>query len=332
MRVKTVVFSSVLLMSLLSPGGACARPAGGLGNLDVYALMFDASGSLYAGTDGGVFRTQAGQGWSPVNTGLTNLHVRSLAKDGAGNIYAGTGAGVFKLSSGGAGWVSINTGPTMPTVSVRALLIDSAGNLYAGTSGGGVQKLPSPAPPGTWFPFSGGLNSQTFTTAVVNDFAVDGAGNIYAATDIGVAKLANKSATWVYSYPLVSKPSFLSLAIDSSGTLYAGSEWGGMLKTQTGSTSALTNWSFTTWTTVNAGLNNLYVGTLAFDTSGNLYAGTNFGVFKMASGSDTWSAVSAGLPGLKVRTLLLDSSDTVFAGAVGDGILRIPPTKWSTFN
>jgi ligand-binding sensor domain-containing protein len=218
------------------------------------------------------------------------------------------------------------------TVSVRALLIDSAGNLYAGTSGGGgIHKLPNMSPPSMWFPFSFGLNNAAQTTAV-NDFAVDGTGNIYAATNLGIAKLAYNGTTWVYAAPLTSKPNFLSLAIDSTGTLYVGSEWGGVLKTQTGSTIAVSNWGFTAWPTVNAGLTNLYVASLAFDTSGNLYAGTNYGVFKMASGSDTWSAVSAGLPGLKVRTLLLDSSDTLFAGAVGDGILRIPPTKWSTFN
>jgi ligand-binding sensor domain-containing protein len=56
-----------------------------------------AGNTLYAGTNGGVFKsTDDGNNWSAVNTGLSNTSIRALAVDGNNTLYAGTdGGGVF---------------------------------------------------------------------------------------------------------------------------------------------------------------------------------------------------------------------------------------------
>jgi len=57
--------------------------------------------TLYAGTDGGVYKsTDGGANWQAINTGLTNLGVNALAIDPRTptTLYAGTaGGGVFRL-------------------------------------------------------------------------------------------------------------------------------------------------------------------------------------------------------------------------------------------
>jgi hypothetical protein len=71
-----------------------------------YALAIDpaAPATLYAGTDGGVFKsTNGGASWRAASTGLTYITVRSLALDPATptTVYAGTNGGMFKSTNGG---------------------------------------------------------------------------------------------------------------------------------------------------------------------------------------------------------------------------------------
>jgi hypothetical protein len=70
--------------------------------LSVRAIVFSstAPGTLYIGTDAGVFRSlDSGDHWTAFNDGLTNLDVTSLAIDPTGQfLHAGTnGGGVFDI-------------------------------------------------------------------------------------------------------------------------------------------------------------------------------------------------------------------------------------------
>jgi len=133
----------------------------GLTNRYVRALAIDPQRptTLYAGTDGGVYKsTDGGASWRAINTtGLTNRNVWALAIDPQTptTLYAGTrGGGVYKSTDGGARWQAINTGLT--NLEVRALAIDpqTPTTLYAGTGSvvtgsGGVFRLvqaPGPTP------------------------------------------------------------------------------------------------------------------------------------------------------------------------------------------
>jgi len=123
----------------------------GLKGESINALAIDPATptTLYAGTDGGVFKSTNGGGhWSAVNAGLTNTNVRALAIDPVTptTLYAGTGRGVFKSTNGGGHWSAVNTGLT--NTDVRALAIDPATptTIYAGTNGGGVFAVSHPFP------------------------------------------------------------------------------------------------------------------------------------------------------------------------------------------
>ena len=77
----------------------------GLTDTSVYALAIDPKtpATLYAGTDGGVFKsTDGGMNWSAVNTGLTATGVHALAIDPQTptTLYAGTYGGVFFIQQG----------------------------------------------------------------------------------------------------------------------------------------------------------------------------------------------------------------------------------------
>ena len=62
-------------------------PLGGI----IYAFAINRNGEVFAGGDGGVFRsTDAGNSWITVNTGLMNSRVQALVINASGHIFAGT--------------------------------------------------------------------------------------------------------------------------------------------------------------------------------------------------------------------------------------------------
>ena len=101
---------SVLMILLLAAGLSGIAQAGTNvwtpigpegGTINTLAIDPTTPSTLYAGTNGGVFKsTDGGAHWGAVNTGLTNLTVLALAIDPAApnTIYAGTnGNSVFVL-------------------------------------------------------------------------------------------------------------------------------------------------------------------------------------------------------------------------------------------
>ncbi len=277
------------------------------GNVTALAIDPVLPSTVYAGTDGGVFRsTDGGATWAVANSGLTNPFVAALAIDPItpSTLYAGTGGGVFKSTDAAATWGTANVG--LPTTDVRALAIDPStpSTLYAGALFGGV--------------FIGGVFKSidagaTWGAALTDDFlfalAIDPStpSTLYAATARGVFKSTDAGATW----SITGLPSTAgSLAIDpiTPSRLYAGTGGGGVYK----STDA-----GATWRAANDGLTNTDVRALAIDpiTPSTLYAGTAGGVFKSTDEGATWS--NTGLP-TNVSALAIDpiTPSTVYAGGV----------------
>ena len=87
----------------------------------------------------GVYKSiDAGESWSPANTGLDNLDIRHLVVDPLDTrlVFAATGAGVFKSTDGAETWGPANQGIT--TADVRTIAISPANPnvLYAATAEG----------------------------------------------------------------------------------------------------------------------------------------------------------------------------------------------------
>lgn len=101
----------------------------------VNALVFD-GGTLYAGTQMGVFSSTNDLNWTALNSGLTTLDTRALAFKGP-DLFAGTwGGGVFRSMDRGTNWTPVNSGLTNKEIQSFAV---AGHNLFVGTSGeGGV--------------------------------------------------------------------------------------------------------------------------------------------------------------------------------------------------
>ena len=80
-----------------------------------------------------------------------------------------------------------------------------------------------------------------------------------------------------------------------------------------------------TWSTINTGLTNNSVRTLAIDptTPTTIYAGSMDGVFKSTDGGENWNAVNSGLTDTDVRVLVIDpmTPTILYIGTYGGGIV-----------
>jgi photosystem II stability/assembly factor-like uncharacterized protein len=141
----------------------------------------------------------------------------------------------------------------------------------------------------------------------------------YAGTaDGGFYRATNGGRTWTAINRGLSVGGFnaqiSALALDRTGTMYAGTLDDGVLQLNVSDLNFLSKWM-----PVNSGLTNLTVHALVITANpAALYAGTAGGVFKTTDGGQSWTAVNSGLGSTNVAALAIEPTPTtVYAGTAG---------------
>ena len=293
----------------------------GLSNLQIRAVVLDPKipTTLYAGTTGtGVFKsTDGGASWVPSSAGLTNPVVTALAIDTQTFtvLYAGThGSGVFRSLDGGASWFPANTGLSNAVVTSLAIDPQTPAILYAGTNGGrrlqehgwrgnvgpGEQRplqlarhqprrRPLRCPPSL-------CGDQRRRCLQEHESRRD----LVVSVNNGLVNLAVTA---------------LAINPQTSTTLYAGTNGGGVFRSTNGGGS---------WAPLNAGLSNQVVNALAVTVTGTcLHAGTSNGVFDFAILDDACSpappVTAAGFVNISTRGLVGTGDDVMIGGFIITG-------------
>ncbi|HBG04174.1 MAG: hypothetical protein A2075_16045 [Geobacteraceae bacterium GWC2_58_44] len=247
-------------------------------------------------------------------------------------IYAGSDGGVFKSSNGGASWSSASSGlryysnllSSNVEADVQSLAIDPNNSriIYAGrVDGYGIYKSTDG---GTlWSAANSGLLGDT------HSLAIDPADShtVYAGTTAGIFKSTNDGGSWSlvlqhiyngYNYG----PKVHSLAIDPTGqTIHAGSDRG-VFKSTDGGTS---------WSRVDSAPSNTNALAIDPTDSQSVYAGTDHGVFK-STPSFQLALVSSGTGSGSVTPMLTTGSGAVDWYAPGSSVtLTATPVSASSF-
>lgn len=252
--------------------------ATGLTNTSVWSLAFSSGGTgdtnLFAGTSGaGVFlSTNSGMSWAATSLpAYVYVFCLAISPNGRGsaNLFAGTsGGGVFLSTNNGVTWTAVNTGLTETWVTSLAV---SGTNLFAGTDSGGVFLSTNNGT--SWTESNTGLSADGF----VQSFAIfpNGTGDtsVFAGTDsAGVFLSTDNGRSWVNRGLINIR--IWSLAVSPNGTggasLFAGTSKGVFLSTNNGAS----------WTSVNTGLADTVVYSLAISGDKNLFAATDHGVWR----------------------------------------------------
>ena len=252
----------------------------------------------------------------------TENYIWAILPDGKGNVYLGTGDGgvIYKMDSNG------KMSPFFQTkeLEVTSLALDNKGNLYAGTAPNGIVFTITPDGKSSTF-FKA---QEKYITALVVDqaqsrilIATGGTGRIYTrtlamTTIFEAASSHHRSKDGAFFDPnlLFTSPEahLLSLAVDKSGNIYAGSAPDGIVYkiTPDGKSSVLYD---TPEPNVSA---------LATDSQGNVYAGTSSSgtVYRIAPDGTAKRLLGRASPG--ILSLQADASDAIY-GVSGNTVYKI---------
>ncbi|MCX6153669.1 MAG: hypothetical protein NT007_05885, partial [Candidatus Kapabacteria bacterium] len=294
--------------------------ASGLTNLNIKSIIKNASNHLLAATNGsGVFRsTNNGTSWVESNTGLWFRDVNALIKCNTGAIIAATnGGGFYNSTDGGISWRKSNAATSGSVIKLEfayQLAMQTDGSVFATTPNRGV--LYSVDNGLSWdeqdttnyINFNTNaiaFNKKRYTVAgtrtngvIYHDDLVYSAwaqsnmkqiapdaiirassGTLYAAFPMkGIYKSTNDATDWVKQSFGTYNSGIIGLTTYKNGIMFAGRDWGGaFISTDYGNT----------WTS--AGLNSYRAGFFAFDSSGNVLAATNKGLYKSTDKGTSWA-------------------------------------------
>jgi photosystem II stability/assembly factor-like uncharacterized protein len=305
-------------------------------------------GRLYAGTTGGVyFTTDQGDTWGALNSDLPIYYnnIRSLAFDSTGDMFAGSDSTVYKSTNFGASWVPLFT--PKPYAYINALAFAKNGNFLVGTirgfylstdKGGTWSYNPAPVDSPAWvstyaFDKQGNIFAGTGTDGVfrstddgnswvqletgpsinqISSISSDGGGDVYAVAVGGgyydpIICSTNEGGSWTLGAGLSDSsgiyPTIEAVASGKTGEVFAATNGEGLIV----STNRGKDWSHS------ASFPIATVFSLAADTDGFVYAGTDSGVYESTDEGATWHYI--GLYGDDdILSLGLDSAGDVFAG------------------
>ncbi len=216
-----------------------------------------------------------------------------------GDLFAGTlYDGVFRTTDWGDTWTAANTG--LMNLNVNCLSVDSNGCLYAGTYAGLFSSTDAGA---HWLEVSLGapgryVSSIAFGSSNIMYLAVwDAAeGGVYRSTDHG--------GSWTGINNGLTTTGVQSLATDSEGRLFAGTDIGVFRSVDAGE-----SWSW---------VSDVYYSTVmtksfAVSPAGYVFAATHRGIFRSTEAGTSWVCVA--LTDLICRAVAVNSLGHVFASS-----------------
>ena len=313
----------------------------GLESSRIYSLAIGPSGTRYAGTPGGIFRSTEAGVWSLLPGSPANVTALAPDPSDPDTLYTGTYHlsqwGLHKTSDGGQHFERLGTTP----VGVRQIAVDPAhpSTLYVG---GDHPKVYKSTDAGATFvaPVSPDLVNRI--AALVIDPTRPG--TVYAGSDQGEASYYYFSYYYAPAAPVMrsvdsgvrwsalfeqgdlslSRVYVTALAIDpGSGTLYAGAweDFGQVSMFRT--SDAGLHWDRFVLGIVST-VGEIRALVLDPDRPDTIYAATTAsGVMRSVDGGSTWLRLNEGLPQLDIGSLVLDSANQVLLAASDDAVFRL---------
>ena len=306
---------AVVLLSITGIASGEWRRSGLEGTI-INSIAVDPSDSsiVYAGAQiAGLWKsTNAGQTWSPVNTGYTGdiASFLEVAPTLPSVLYVGSNAGVFQSVNSAATWAPRNNG--LPSGGIVAMAQDPANpsKLWVSVNapGGGVFRTSDGGFNWTARPLP--VPSGTVATLTVNG------SNIYAGWANVVFRSSDDGVTWSIPYADILPSAVQTIAVRPGETeAVVGLQQRGIWR------STLTPSRI--WIDSSVGLTSRRISKIVVrpGNPGTLFASSNAGgVFRSSDGSHTWSPLMDGLANTDVASLAFDSRGRFLYAGTSDGV------------
>ena len=320
---------------------------------DNHDLTFIGS-TLWVGNDGGVFcSANGGSTWSDKSSNLSNAQLYGMGQSAtnATKLLSGHQDNGTNLTTNGTTWSQNLGGDGMQCFvdqsndnQMFASIYNGA--LYRSTNGGASFSSIKTVTGGGWVTpwlqdpvtaaviYAGGANVEkslnsgtTWTTIsafsgvgtlVFLDVAPTNTACILAASSTKVMKTINGGTAWTdITTGLPAGTAIQTVRFDpaNASKIYVG------LASYTGNAVFCSTDGGTTWVNISSGLPLVPANCFATQSNGDVYCGTDIGVYLRASGATTWTAFSTGMPGVPVNDLdIFAPTGKLRAATYGRGI------------
>ena len=270
----------------------------GLPAAPIFRIMQDATGTIFVGTERGVYRMQ-GQRFSTESPLLPQDGVPSMAKDNAGNLWVGTvNNGLVRLGASGAERFTSVRG--LPNNRVAALLVDREGSIWAGTNAG-LLRL-SDASFSTW------NGDQGLSDDYVRALFEAPRGGMWIGTSRGLNLWRDGRIEATYSAADgLPSDSVLSLQESRDGSLLVGSYTDGVLRMRDGKVVGH-------YDNARGMPGSNQVRALAEEADGTLWIGTSRGLARLRNGEFKAYGLAEGLPREFIISLHIARDGSLWVG------------------
>jgi len=286
----------------------------GLAGNQIRAIWQSRSGEMWFGSyGGGASRLRDGE-WTTFTEadGLAGDHVADILEDRDNTIWFATSAGVSRWSRGKLSSLDASNG--LPNGLNVALFEDREGSLWIGSNGGGVARLRDAAVIN--YTTDEGLSGGNARVVLA---ARDG--SMWIGTDQGLSRVRDGTTRQIAGDGLQTR--IFSLAEDSAGALWVGTQGGGLLK--------LENEKVVRRITQADGLSNDVVRAILPTRDGALMVGTDIGLNRIEGDGDVikiWRRAD-GLSADPVTALLQARDGSVVIATNGGGVNRLIDGRFS---
>jgi len=277
-------------------------PYGGI----VYDLAVSPNGNIYAATDSGLFlTTDFGENW--VDLKLPDS--KAVAVNSDNDVFVGTNGYILRSTDNAVSWQT-KIGITGTTIT--ALDISPDDHIFVGSWGhlGG----------GSYYSEDNGESWEYIGLdfCIPRTFTFEYPDYIFAGTaKCGVERTRDPNSGWDTVNNGLTNTFVTSLIINSSNTLFVGTEEGVFRSEDNGNS----------WTPINNGLTNPSILSLAVNAQDQLFAGTHNGVFYSSDNGTNWDFFNTGLTDTVIYSFAIDSSSFIYAGSsIGLVYRSIQPT------
>ncbi len=289
---------------------------------EVHSLATNSKGHVFAATDGGgIFRsTDNGENWTQVDSGKTSA--RALAINSKGHIFAATDSGgIFRSTDNGRNWIEVNAGLTNYGFPINVLAINSKGHIFAGTDGDGVYRSAD--------------NGRNWTRSKIGSMippvqclAINSSDHVFMGTNgDGLFRSKDNGRSWTRVNVGLTNIGYYvwSLAINSKGAYFAGTGDGIFRSTDNGETWWKVNYGLEYISPKTLAIKTRVVYSLAINSKGHLFAGTDRGVYRSTDNGGSWTELRSQmftivLSYYPVKSLAINSIGYLFAGN-GPGLI-----------
>lgn len=307
----------------------------------VRSITVNSLNHIFAGSDfGGVYRSaDNGLTWEARNEGLSWVMTNDLAATGSGWVFAGTDVGVYRTTDNGDNWYQVNTGIT--ETKVWSVAVGGAGDIFAGTNGHGCFKSTDGGV--TWD------SLPSLSSGIVQCLKVFGS-TVYAGTwGAGIFRTTNNGSTWDQINTGLSSSNVYAIDAGASGLVYAGTDGGVYLSTNSGDSWAFKNALIaqklligtgsatyaanssglfestdqgTTWDQNAAASAATSGNALTYSTTGDLLIAGTGGVHRSTNNGGNWEDITAGLPPYTVSAMVATSAGPTYTAVQAGMIYR----------